>query len=117
MRIMIVENEALVAEDIKEILAGAGHTVVGIATTQKEAVKLAKDEVPDLAILDVGLANGENGLDVAERLGSVFHLSIIFLTGRTDFHVRAMALPVQPVAFVSKPFQPDDLLEAVHQAG
>lgn len=116
MKILIVENEALIAEDIKDILEGAGHEVCGIAQSIREACKLAKSKQPDVAFLDVDLGNGESGLDVSERLASDYGIPSIFLTDRSDFRVRIMALNAQPLGFISKPYHPEDILDALTQA-
>jgi len=73
MNILVVEDEAIVAMEIEKILLGAGHHVVGIADDQREAVAIAKAAKPDMALIDMRLADGESGLDVATALG---HLGV-----------------------------------------
>lgn len=117
LRILVVENETFVAEDIRHILEDAGHTVVGIAKTVGDALKLARKSKPQLAFLDVDLGNGESGLDAADQLAKDFGVPGVFLTDCADFRVRAMALDIQPIGFVTKPYRPEDIVEAASLTG
>lgn len=112
-RIMIVEDEDLIALDIQEILEEASHIVVGRASNMADAVELAARTKPDIAILDVNLKGDGNGMDTAEALGSQHDMRVLFLTGRSDFLVRAMAMETEPLGYVDKPYQPADILKAV----
>lgn len=116
LRILIVEDERMIALDLTDILEGAGHKVVGYATTMAQALKLASETKPDLALMDMELEDGSSGLEAAEALGASSRLPILFLTGRGDFMVRAMALDIQPLGFVTKPYRPDDVLAALSHA-
>lgn len=113
MRVLIVEDEELIALDLQEILEGDGHTVVGQATTADEAVKLATKHKPDVALMDVELSDGSNGLVVAEALGRKLKLPVVFLTARNDFMVRAMTLEPEPLGYITKPFIAADVLSAL----
>ena len=113
LRIMIVEDEQLIALDLQDILESAGHTVVGHATTMRSAVKLAGKSKPDVALMDMELKDGSNGMDAAQAISDKFGVPELFLTARSDFMVRAMAMDVEPVGFVTKPYQPNDLLTAL----
>ena len=115
LRILIVEDEALIALDLQEMLEDAGHKVVGHAVSMEEALRLAAKAKPDVALVDVGLKGEGNGLDTAEALGSRFRIPALFLTGSTDFRVRAMALDVEPLGYVVKPYLPDDILGMLAQ--
>lgn len=68
MKILIVEDEALVAMAMESYLAGAGHTVVGQADDFDTAVTLAEETQPDLALVDINLVDGDSGMDVASQL-------------------------------------------------
>lgn len=116
LRILIVEDESMIALDLTDILEGAGHSVVGHATTKREALNLAGKTKPDIVLMDMELADGSSGLDAAEALGASHRLPILFLTGRGDFMVRAMALDIQPLGYITKPYQPADVLSALKAA-
>lgn len=68
MRILIVEDEALLAMEMEGFLEGAGHEVVGVADDFASALACIDDTTPDLALLDIQLLNGSSGLDVAAEL-------------------------------------------------
>lgn len=67
-KILIVEDEALVALEIEAILSSAGHQVIGCADNQQDALTLAAEREPGIALIDVQLAQGDSGLDVAATL-------------------------------------------------
>lgn len=113
LRILIVEDEDLIALDVQEILEQAGHHVVGRATGMAEAIKLAAETKPQIAILDVDLKEGGNGMDTAEELTSQHSVRVLFLTGRSDFLVRAMAMNGDPLGYIQKPYKPSDILDAL----
>jgi DNA-binding response OmpR family regulator len=110
LRILIVEDEAIIGVLLAEVLAGMGHDVCGIATTETEAVAIEAQSCPDLLIVDAGLRDGSGVGAVAEilRARSVPH---IFITGDLA-GVRAL----KPDAMVlEKPFLESDLIRAIER--
>lgn len=80
MKILIVEDEALVAMNMESVLEDHGHEVVGVADDEASAVLAATHFKPDLALVDMRLAGGDSGLNVARRLKSM-GISVVFATG------------------------------------
>lgn len=113
LRILIVEDEELIALDLQDILEAAGHTVVGRATSLSEATKLAKKGNPQVALVDMELSHGESGIDVARALHEATGIRPLFITGRGDFMVQAMALSFEPIGYLTKPYQPEEVLQAL----
>ena len=113
LRILIVENEELIALDLQDIVEGAGHTVVGRAASQAEAVRLARKAKPTVALVDMELDDGANGLDVAVALHEAAGTLPLFITGRSDFLIRAMALDFEPLGYITKPYKADEVLAAL----
>jgi DNA-binding response OmpR family regulator len=108
LRVLIVEDEAIIGMLLAEVLAGMGHDVCGIAMTETEAVAMAAQSSPDLLIVDAGLRDGSGVSAVAEilRAKPVPH---IFITGDLA-GVRAL----KPDAMVlEKPFLESDLVGAI----
>lgn len=80
VRVLIVEDEALVAMEVEEMVRLAGHEPVGLADDLSSALDAADDSRPDLALVDIQLARGDSGMDVAARFGER-GVPVIFTTG------------------------------------
>ena len=80
LRILIVEDEFLIALELESLLQDAGHDVVGIAATSDEAIALGQQLAPDLAFVDIHLADGLTGIDVARNLSDQHHVTVLFMT-------------------------------------
>jgi CheY-like chemotaxis protein len=81
LRILIVEDEALISMDLQFVLEDLGHDVVGIATTYDMALELAVDHQPDLAFVDIQLLDGQTGIDVAAALSATGSTHVVFTSG------------------------------------
>ena len=115
IKILIVEDEAILAMSIKRVLANLGYHVFRPVSTGEEAVQKAKQEKPDLVILDVLLGGKMDGFEVANYLRSRYDISIIFMSGfqeeELSHKIKTMGSPILLV----KPFDPDDLKLAIDQ--
>jgi two-component system, response regulator PdtaR len=112
MRILIIEDDALIALCAEDILTDAGHTVVGLAPTKLRALQLAQQTRPDLALIDIRLADGETGLEVALEF-SKHHIATIIVSALP----RSMVTAALASSFVEKPFAPEMLLDAIAGLG
>ncbi|WP_182422211.1 response regulator [Aureimonas sp. ME7] len=114
LRVLIVEDEPLIALDLQDILTDAGHTVVGTAGSMSEAMALAHDQRPfDLAIMDVDLADSFDGIETAQRLRQDFAVSSLFVSGPITAEQRALALRWNPIGFIPKPFLEEQIISAL----
>ncbi|KQQ90251.1 response regulator [Aureimonas sp. Leaf324] len=113
--IMIVEDEMLLALDLEDILVEAGHKVAGQASDMHQALALAErfGEQIDVAIMDVNLARGSNGVETAAALRQRWNIPSLFVSGNLDEKTRALALEWQPVGFVGKPYSEREVLAAI----
>lgn len=116
-KILIVEDEAIIAEGMSVILTTAGHHVVGIATDEASAVKQAAAGRPDLVLMDVKLANGSDGIETARCLQAQGPVSLVFVSAHLDTTTRQRAAAVHPAGYLAKPYSPEKLLEAVLAVG
>jgi CheY-like chemotaxis protein len=82
LRILVVEDEVLIALELEDQLRGEGHCVVGVASTSTEAARLGREERPCLALVDIHLADGPTGLSVAETLSSQ-GVAVVFMSANT----------------------------------
>lgn len=115
-RILIVEDEFLIAMVAEDELTDAGHEIVGIAAGYESAITLAMTERPDLAILDVRLASIRDGIDVALELRQRLGIPAILATGSHDDENLRRAQPALPLGWLAKPYTPEGLIAAVANA-
>ena len=99
-KVLIVENESLIALRIKSTLTGAGHQVVGIASNIADALALVRDNEPE--IVNISLDRGESGIDFARLALEQRPLKIVFHSATDDPQIRTAALAVRPAAFLPK---------------
>ena len=116
LKVLILEDETLIALSMQEVLSLVGIEVVGVAATVSEALVLADGTNPDVAICDVRLAGRRDGIEGAARLHKSLGLPIVFVTGQTDSATRQRAAKVAPVAYLDKPVRPQALIAAVEAA-
>jgi two-component system, response regulator PdtaR len=114
--ILIVEDEALIASYIQEVLEESGFAVAGIASSGPEAISLATTAKPDLALVDIKLAGPMDGIEVAQLMQTRFNVPSIFLSGLCDPETTARAMAASPLGFLEKPFRPSQVFNALQQA-
>ncbi|CAO3431120.1 response regulator [Azospirillum endophyticum] len=107
MKILIIEDEYLIAEGVALTLQSAGHDVTGIAEDLPSALALAGRETPDMAFVDIKLANGSSGLDVARELKTM-GIPCVFATGNPPSKAQAGGVGL---GYISKPFSPRVLVQ------
>ncbi len=113
-RVMIIEDEPIIAADLKAIVSSLGHEVTGIARTRNEAVELGHDTEPNLILADIQLADNSSGIDAVNDLLSVMTVPVIFITA---FPERLLTGDrPEPAFLISKPFEQNQVLSAVSQA-
>src|SRR5207249_1527819 len=101
--ILIVEDEALVASYIEEVLGESGFRVAGIAASGTEALSLAAENRPALALVDIRLTGPIDGIELACQLRQKFDMPAIFLSGLVDQETAKRAEAAQPLGFLKKP--------------
>ncbi len=116
IRILIVEDELIIAEDMKEMLQELHYEVMGIACDSREAEGYLASEVPDIALVDIQLRGGDNGIELAKKIKDKYHIPIIFITSHSDKGTVEKAKLVKPNAYIVKPFEKDDLYTSIEIA-
>jgi len=114
--ILIVEDEALVASYIEEVLHESGFVIAGVASSGIEALTVAGETRPDLALVDIKIAGPMDGVEVALLLRSRFGVRSIFLSGVADPAVMERARDAAPMGFLEKPFRPSQVFNALQRA-
>jgi two-component system, response regulator PdtaR len=103
LRILIVEDEFFISLDTKALLHSLGHSVVAIAVSADEAVRMAEKERPDLVLMDIRLIGARDGIDAAAEIHRRFAIPSIFVTANTDPATRGRAQALAPIGFLEKP--------------
>lgn len=114
-RVLVIEDEAIIAMDLSAIVEDMGHTVTGIARTRSEAVKLAGRDRPDLILADIQLADNSSGIDaVNDILGHFDDVPVIFITAFPE-RLLTGERP-EPAFLINKPYTEEQVRSAVSQA-
>jgi chemotaxis response regulator CheB len=115
-RVMIVEDEWMLASELERQLADLHYTPVATIASGEEALERAESAMPDLVIMDVGLAGKMKGTEAAARLWQRYQLPIIFLTAHADQQTIAEAQPSMPYGYLAKPHHAGQLHAAIQLA-
>lgn len=113
--VLVVEDDFLVATDVENALTDAGYEVVGVAVSASEAIQLAAQLSPTIAIMDVRLAGGRDGIDVALELFRNHNIRCVFASAHTDAETRARAADASPLGWLAKPYTPIALIEILRR--
>jgi AmiR/NasT family two-component response regulator len=115
-RILVIEDEAIVAADIQDRLETLGYEVAGWGTTGAEALELARSSKPDLVLMDIMLKGPMNGIQAAHLVRVELSLPVIFLTANSDEAVLEQAKISEPFAYLLKPFEERQLRTNIEMA-
>lgn len=115
-RIMIVEDEWLVANDIRMSLHGLGYDVCALVSSGDAAIKSAEELRPDLVLMDIMLRGEMSGIEAAKHIYSSFAIPVIFLTALSDEETLEQASQSLPFGYLIKPFDDRDLHSAIKMA-
>ena len=115
-QILIVEDERIVAEDIKISLQRLGYSVPGTAVSGVEAVKKAEDMQPDLVLMDIVLAGEMDGIEASALIRSRFEIPVVYLTACSDQKTLKKAKITDPFGYIIKPYENKDLKTIVEMA-
>lgn len=116
IRVQIVEDEAIVAYDLRQNLEALGYSVTGIASSELQAVELATRERPDLVLMDINLGRGGDGTRAATEVSHRLHLPVIYLTAYAGEDILQKAIQAAPYGYVLKPIQMVELNATIRAA-
>ena len=108
-RILIVEDEVLIADNIAYHLEALGHTSLGPAKNYDSALALIRAELPDLILMDIRIKGEKSGIDLAKTINLEFSIPFVFLTAFSDSATVSEAKDCFPAGFIRKPFGREDL--------
>lgn len=116
IKILVVEDDVFIAQDISEQLESLGYHLAGLAYNAEEAYELLSEDLPDLVLLDVHLGDGEDGINIAEKIRDTYQVPFIFLTSFSNKSVLDRAKPTHPMGYIVKPFNDSDLFTSIEIA-
>ncbi|ARV15469.1 LytR/AlgR family response regulator transcription factor [Polaribacter sp. SA4-12] len=116
VKILVVEDEVIIADNICDALDGLGYKALEPAINYTEAILRIEEEKPDIAILDIQLSGKKTGIDIAKKIKESYNFPFIFLTSNSDAFTVNLAKEVMPPAYLVKPFSKDELYTSIEIA-
>lgn len=109
IRLLIIEDEIIVARDLQSMVEKAGYEVCGLATTAEEALELASKLKPDLALVDIIIKGSTDGIEIAQKIWQEMEIPVIFVTAYADESTLNRARETTPFGYILKPFEEREL--------
>ncbi len=114
-KILIVEDQKIIAIDLKKSLGKSGYMVVGICDNAGDAVNISRECKPDLVLMDIILIGEKNGIETAEIIKKERDVPIIYLTALTDVDTYLKAVKTEPYKYLMKPVEIESLERAIEE--
>ena len=115
-KIMVVEDEWVVADQLCRDLKDLGYTVCSTASTGDEAIRKAEADRPDLILMDIVLKGKMNGIEAADRIASQFNIPVLYLTAYTNSEYIERAKQTNPFGYLVKPYNQKELYATIEMA-
>lgn len=115
-RILVVEDEGIIAEDLRMGLEEMGYDVVAVVSTGEDAVREAEEKHPDLVLMDVVLHGDMDGIEAADRIHVNLDIPVIYLTAYSDEKILERAKVAEPFGYMIKPIRERDLYSTIEMA-
>ncbi len=115
-RIMLVEDEAVTAMDLKSNLIQLDYEVPAVVSSGEEAVRVAAEVLPDLILMDITLAGPMNGIEAADEIRKAHAIPVVFLTAHADAETIGRAKTTEPFGYLPKPCSMDTLMSTIEVA-
>lgn len=115
-KILIIEDEIIVAKDIEQILVSNGFEVIGIASSYQKALTKLQTNKPDLILCDINLNSEKTGIELMTELDTKLSVPFIFISAYTDLETVKKAYSISPKNYLTKPFNEKQLLTSVQVA-
>lgn len=112
-KVLIVEDEVIIAMALEDSIHDFGYLVAGRATTGQRAIDLAMETQPDLALIDIRLDGDMDGIEAAEKISGRLKIPVIFLTAYSDEETLSRAIQTNPYGYLIKPIRPRELYTTI----
>jgi DNA-binding LytR/AlgR family response regulator len=116
IKILVVEDEAIIAMDLEMMLLDMGYHVVGCAQNHFQAISLLNEHRPDIVLLDIFLKSSESGIETAAYINENQKIPFIFISSYSDSLTLGEAKKTNPAAYLVKPFKQEDIFAAIEVA-
>lgn len=115
-KIVVVEDEIIIALDLKLRLEKLGYEVINTVFNGEDALKLAGETNPDLVLMDIQLNGEMDGINVAQQIRNLYNIPFIYLTGSFENTLLERAKQTDPIGFISKPFDESEIQNLIEKA-
>ena len=115
-KILVVEDEIIVARDIRNMLVGLGYEVTAVVSRAMAAIKKAQETGPDIVLMDVMLQGKITGVEAAEQIYTNFSIPVVYLTAYADSTTVQQAKKTEPFGYIIKPFEERELQTTIEIA-
>ncbi|HLU94798.1 MAG TPA: response regulator transcription factor [Membranihabitans sp.] len=116
IRVLVVEDDPLIAEDIREFLTNVDYNVVGVEHHKEGALKSLKNNLPDVVLLDINLDNAMDGFEIARHINEIYQIPFLYLTSYSGKSVVDQAKQTKPMGYIVKPFEERELFASIEVA-
>jgi two-component system, response regulator PdtaR len=116
IRILIVEDEPIISDDIESTLTANDYDIAGKAYSSTMALDMLINRSPDLVLLDIAIKGDKDGIDVAAIIREKYHIPFIYLTSFSDKITLERAKPTMPYGYIVKPFKDRDIITSIELA-
>ncbi len=108
-QILVVEDESIIAEDLRESLISLGYAVPSVESSGEKAIKKIEDSRPDLVLMDIVLQGQKDGIETAKEVHDRFDIPVLYITSYSDEHILERAKITEPYCYIIKPFREREL--------
>lgn len=115
-RILIVEDEHIVAMGIRRMLKSLGYTVTGVASSGEDAISKAESTFPDIVLMDIMLKGDMDGVEATREIKARLDIPVVYLTAYSDNNILERAKITEPFGYIIKPFDEKDLYSSIEVA-
>ena len=116
INVLIIEDEPVIAQNIKRVLNNLDFAVIGIAYNSTKALDMLANRNPDAILLDITIKGDRDGIEIAQIINEKYHLPFLFLTAHSDSKTLDRAKKTLPYGYIVKPFKERDLLAGLEMA-
>lgn len=116
LKILIVDDEVLIAEDLKDIIKSFGCKNIFLAHSKTDAIESLENHKPNLALLDIRMEKELDGLELGDYINLNYKIPFIYITAHSDMAMIKEIIKTKPIAYITKPFKKTDLFAGLNMA-